>query len=86
MWCGDCRNVEEDVKTAFSEEDAPTGIIIRVGDISTWKDPDNYYRLEYGLTAIPTIIRLKDGAETGRLVEDEIKDKTKLAKFIDADA
>ncbi|KAF8333085.1 uncharacterized protein EI90DRAFT_3122134 [Cantharellus anzutake] len=91
MWCGDCRDVEGDIKAAFGAEDGPTGIIIYVGNRPTWKDPNNKYRLEYGLTGtlaitpIPTIIRLQDGIEADRLVEGEIKDKTKLAAFTDID-
>jgi len=74
MWCGDCRDVDDVVKAHFEAPDGPTGIIIRVGDKPTWKDPQNQYRQLYKISSIPTIIRLEEGQEAGRLVEGEISE------------
>ncbi|KAG8757492.1 hypothetical protein FRC12_010302, partial [Ceratobasidium sp. 428] len=60
MWCPDCRNVEQVVKRAFDRDDGPTGIIRWVGNRADWKSPSNVYRRDYGVSSVPTIVRLKD--------------------------
>ncbi|KAF9515857.1 hypothetical protein BS47DRAFT_1341460 [Hydnum rufescens UP504] len=84
MWCGYCRDVEELVKAQFTADDSVTGIVLRVGDKATWKNPKHEYRDPhgYGLTAIPTIVRLEEGKEVARLVEDDVKNESKLAEFL----
>ncbi|QRV80190.1 thioredoxin-like protein [Ceratobasidium sp. AG-Ba] len=83
MWCPDCRNVEQVVKRAFDNEDGPTGIIRWVGNRADWKSPSNVYRRDYGVSSVPTIIRLKDGKEDARLVDREILDSAKLKEFLE---
>ncbi|KZT62582.1 thioredoxin-like protein [Calocera cornea HHB12733] len=85
MWCPDCRAVESTVKDLFEKEDGPTGLIIWVGQRAEWKDPNNQYRKEAGITGVPTIVKLKDGKEVARLVEYNILDKDKLSAFMKDD-
>jgi len=85
MWCPDCRAVESTVKEVFDEDDGPTGLIIWVGQRAEWKDPNNQYRKEDGITGVPTIVKLKDGKEVARLVEYDILDKDKLAELLKED-
>ncbi|KAF8323998.1 thioredoxin-like protein [Clavulina sp. PMI_390] len=79
-WCPDCRDVDDAVEKSFTPEDAPTGVMIYVGNKPEWKDLTNHFRGDYNISSIPTIIKLEDGKEVGRLVENEITE-TNLAKF-----
>ncbi|TFK41829.1 hypothetical protein BDQ12DRAFT_677228 [Crucibulum laeve] len=80
LWCPDCVAIEELVKTTFGP-DGPSALIVYVGDRSQWKSPSNIYRGEpWKLTSVPTIIKLKDGKEEARLVDDEIAPR--LAAFV----
>jgi hypothetical protein len=51
-----------------------------------WKVPDNVYRKDWGLKAIPTLTRYQrvngEVTATGQLVETEVSDEEKLARFI----
>jgi hypothetical protein len=53
---------------------------------SRWKVPDNVYRKDWGLKAIPTLIRYQrvngEVTATGRLVETEVSDEEKLLRFV----
>ncbi|KAG6837324.1 hypothetical protein H0H93_011419 [Arthromyces matolae] len=69
----DCRKVEGLISQTFSGANAPSALIVYVGDRPQWKANDNPFRRTWKLTGVPTIIRLKDGAEIARLVEDEIQ-------------
>jgi len=82
MWCGDCRRIEQLVKEKFEAEGAPTGIVFDVGDKPTWKSPENEYRKLYGIDSIPTIIKLVDGKESSRLVDQDITE-TNLARLLE---
>ncbi|KAF8910148.1 hypothetical protein CPB84DRAFT_1764727 [Gymnopilus junonius] len=71
MWCPDCRRVEDIVKETFSGDDHDV-LIVYVGDRTQWKNPTNIYRQEpWHITNVPTIIRLKNGKEDGRLSDDQ---------------
>ncbi|KAK7058541.1 hypothetical protein VNI00_002177 [Paramarasmius palmivorus] len=79
LWCPDCRDVEAPVREAFSAPDAPSAVIVYVGDRPTWKSPTNAFRGEpWKVTSIPTIVKLTDGKEQDRLVESEIIPKLKV--------
>ncbi|KAF8167347.1 hypothetical protein B0H34DRAFT_792080 [Crassisporium funariophilum] len=70
MWCPDCRAVEELVKDAFSDS-GPEALIVYVGNKAQWKCSTNAYRQKpWTLTSIPTIVRIQDGQEIGRLTDD----------------
>jgi len=83
MWCPDCRDVEELVQKSFNDS-SEKGFVIYVGQRAEWKTPENKYRLSHNIQSIPTIARLEDGKETGRLVENEILQPGNLEKFISA--
>ncbi|KAK7465468.1 hypothetical protein VKT23_005445 [Stygiomarasmius scandens] len=73
LWCPDCQDVEEIVKKTFEPEDAPSAVIVYVGDRNTWKSPSNSFRkAPWSLSSIPTIVKMRDGKEEARLVEGEI--------------
>ncbi|TFK77441.1 hypothetical protein BDN72DRAFT_43697 [Pluteus cervinus] len=81
LWCPDCRAVEEDVRNVFDGSDDPPALIVYVGDKSSWKPSSNPFRgAPWNITSIPTIVKVKDGKEIGRLVELEVKPG--LAEFI----
>ncbi|OXG19425.1 hypothetical protein C366_02271 [Cryptococcus neoformans Tu401-1] len=82
MWCPDCRAVENVVKEAFDAPDKPNAAIFWVGNRQEWRTPNNQARTEWNVNSVPTILRLENGKETGRLVEDEILDKARLQAFI----
>ncbi|CAA7264838.1 unnamed protein product [Cyclocybe aegerita] len=71
LWCPDCRAVESLVKEVFSADDAD-GLVVYVGERSQWKNPANIYRQDpWKITGVPTIVKLKDGKEVGRLVDEK---------------
>ncbi|KAG7099711.1 hypothetical protein E1B28_001529 [Marasmius oreades] len=74
LWCQDCRAVETLVEDSFSSADAPSALIVYVGDRATWRGkPSHPLRSEpWKVTGVPTIVKLKDGKEEGRLVEWEV--------------
>ncbi|WWD20412.1 hypothetical protein CI109_104888 [Kwoniella shandongensis] len=82
MWCPDCRAVESTVKEAFDGPEKPKGIINWVGIKEEWRKPNNKARVDYNVVGIPTIIRIENGKETARLVEDEILDKQRFEAFL----
>lgn len=70
MWCADCRAVEDLVRNTFSDE-GPAALVIYVGDRIQWKSPSNIYRQEpWKITNVPTIVRLREGQDVGRLASD----------------
>ncbi|KAF9270706.1 hypothetical protein L218DRAFT_889388 [Marasmius fiardii PR-910] len=79
LWCPDCRNIETLVKNSFSSPDAPSALIVYVGDRTAWRgNPPNPLRGEpWKVTGVPTIVKLKDGKEKARLVEAEVAPKLK---------
>ncbi|KIM47477.1 hypothetical protein M413DRAFT_439137 [Hebeloma cylindrosporum] len=81
MWCPDCRLVEKLVKETFPEQ-GPEALIVYVGNKPQWKNPLNIYRQEpWKVTSVPTIVRLKDGKELGRL-SNEVEILEKLTEFV----
>ncbi|GHJ85424.1 hypothetical protein NliqN6_1826 [Naganishia liquefaciens] len=81
MWCPDCRDVEATVKETFDRADKPKAIIVWL-EREDWRRPDNEARIKWNVQNIPTILRLEDGKETGRLVESAILDATRLKSFV----
>ncbi|KAH9995953.1 hypothetical protein BJV77DRAFT_185327 [Russula vinacea] len=87
MWCPDCRDVEDIIKRTFApadvSDDGPSGLIVYVGQKSEWKTKGNRFRLApWRIESIPTIVKLKDGVEVGRLVEGDIT-ASKLAALVE---
>ncbi|KAI0275137.1 hypothetical protein BC834DRAFT_851316 [Gloeopeniophorella convolvens] len=82
MWCPDCRDVEGAVERAFAPVDGPSGLIIYVGQKAEWKTEANAFRAEpWRVESVPTIVKLRDAVEAGRLVDDEIAHG--LSGFVD---
>ncbi|KAF9041841.1 hypothetical protein BDZ89DRAFT_1060207 [Hymenopellis radicata] len=82
LWCPDCRVVDAFVKDTFepSNPGTPRALLIYVGDRPTWKSKDNAYRGDpWKIHGIPTMLKVKEGKEIGRFVDDEIRDE--LAKL-----
>ncbi|KAK0208915.1 hypothetical protein DFS33DRAFT_1380403 [Desarmillaria ectypa] len=73
LWCPDCRVVDGLVKDTFESDESPSALIVYVGDRPTWKTPANKFRgYPWKIESVPTIIKLKDGIESSRLVDSEI--------------
>ncbi|KAJ9125360.1 hypothetical protein QFC22_000320 [Naganishia vaughanmartiniae] len=81
MWCPDCRDVESAVKTTFDGPDKPKAVIIWL-EREEWRKRDNEARVKWNVQNLPTILRLQDGKETGRLVESEILNSAKLQGLV----
>jgi hypothetical protein len=54
------------------------------GDGGRWRAQDNVYKRDFKLTAVPTIVKLKEGKEVARLVEGEVNNSTKFEAFFEA--
>ncbi|TFK99761.1 hypothetical protein BDV98DRAFT_570805 [Pterulicium gracile] len=80
MWCPDCVRIEGIVKDTFNSETAE-GTIVYVGLQHEWKSPSNLFRREFGISSVPTIVKLQDGTELGKLEDGEIT-KESLGKFV----
>ncbi|KAF7337487.1 Duf953 domain protein [Mycena sanguinolenta] len=84
MWCPDCRAVDDQVRKTFIDTSV-TAVIVYVGNKPDWKAPENVFRGEpFKITSIPTIVKMREGKEVGRLVEKEIS--SKLAEFVLSDS
>jgi len=84
-WCPDCQAVEDLIRNTFnSEPQAPSAVLIYVGQASEWKTPSNIFRKEpWKVQSIPTIIKLgEDGKEIGRLVDGQNYISDELPSFI----
>ncbi|KAJ9103713.1 hypothetical protein QFC20_004717 [Naganishia adeliensis] len=81
MWCPDCRVVESTVKNTFDGPDKPKAVILWY-EREDWRRPDNEARTKWNVQNLPTILRLEDGKETGRLVESAILDSKKLQNLV----
>ncbi|KAJ6483890.1 hypothetical protein DFH09DRAFT_1106617 [Mycena vulgaris] len=85
MWCPDCRAVDDVVRNVFAGPDGPSAVIVYVGNKPKWKAMDNVFRGEpFKIDGIPTIVKLREKVEVGRLVDAEIN--SKLAAFVAASA
>ncbi|KAF8215923.1 hypothetical protein K438DRAFT_1748779 [Mycena galopus ATCC 62051] len=73
MWCSDCRTVDAQVRETFTGSPSAGAVIIYVGTKPEWKAAENVFRGEpFKLTAVPTIVKIREGKEVGRLVEDDV--------------
>ncbi|WRT69826.1 uncharacterized protein IL334_006817 [Kwoniella shivajii] len=82
MWCPDCRAVEQIVKDLFDASDKPKAIIYWVGDKPEWRTPNNKARVDWNVQSVPTILRIENGKEIARIVEDDILDTTSMQDFM----
>jgi len=85
LWCEDCRKVDPIVQHIFGPPNGPEGLIVYVGQRTEWKRPaDNPFRGEpWKIESIPTIIKVQDSKEIGRLVDSEKENMNDhLAAFV----
>jgi hypothetical protein len=62
--------VESLVKETFSES-GPSALVVYTGNRDQWKSKANIWRQEpWNITSVPTIVKLKNGKEESRLVDD----------------
>ncbi|KAI0308274.1 hypothetical protein B0F90DRAFT_1621821 [Multifurca ochricompacta] len=84
MWCPDCRVVEDLVERTFARADGPSALIIYVGQKPEWKTEANNFRAApWCIQSIPTVVKLQDGKEIGRLVEGDIINGPGLEEFVE---
>ncbi|KAJ5622891.1 hypothetical protein N7490_011496 [Penicillium lividum] len=85
-WCPDVRAAMPHIDTAFASDDAPTVVIVPVGQKPEWRDPKNIYRANWNVQNVPALVRFErvDGkvSATGKLIEGEILDKPKLGAIL----
>jgi len=82
----DCRDVDPTVQEIFGPVDGPNGLIVYVGQKTEWKPPaNNPFRGEpWQIESIPTILKVRDSKEIGRLVDSETtRVKDSLSSFVD---
>ncbi|OBZ79111.1 Thioredoxin domain-containing protein 17 [Grifola frondosa] len=80
LWCPDCVAVDDAIQQAFGPAEAPSALIVYVGQRAAWKSRSNVFRAApWKVDSVPTIVRVKDGE---RLVDSEIAHK--LAAFVHA--
>ncbi|KAJ4250963.1 hypothetical protein NW762_011613 [Fusarium torreyae] len=83
-WCPDSRAALPVLKRVFSDASAPTAHIVRVGAREEWKGkPDNKYRkAPYNIQGVPTVVKVKNGKELGRLDDKKSQNESDLRKLI----
>ncbi|KAH7910441.1 hypothetical protein BJ138DRAFT_1152884 [Hygrophoropsis aurantiaca] len=82
LWCPDCVAIENKVQEIFGGE-SNSAVVVYVGQKAEYRDPANPFRGEpWNISSIPTIIRLQDGKEDGRLEERDLRDLDRLLPFV----
>ncbi|KAJ5241837.1 uncharacterized protein N7469_000164 [Penicillium citrinum] len=85
-WCPDVRAALPHIDAAFTAPDAPTLAMVSVGTLAEWREPKNIFRTLWNINNVPALVRYQrvngEVTETGRLIEGEILDKSKLQKFM----
>ncbi|KAK9900912.1 thioredoxin-like protein [Cystobasidium minutum MCA 4210] len=82
-WCPDCQNAAPILEKTFGNDKAPRAARVMVGERPLWKSSGNVFRQDpFKISNIPTLVRIEQGSEVGRLTEGEILDQERLAKFI----
>jgi hypothetical protein len=81
LWCPDCEAVNDLIQETFGVADGPSALIVHVGEKAEWKSLSNKFRgAPWNIQSVPTIIRINNSKEDGRLVDREIHDH--LASFV----
>ncbi|KAK6360851.1 hypothetical protein TWF730_006967 [Orbilia blumenaviensis] len=89
-WCPDVRAAIPVFNSVFESHPSELKVmVVEVGGRDAWKDADNLYKREWGITAIPTLAKYSivdvDGTSivaVRMLVENECGDVEKLEQFI----
>ncbi|KAH8677694.1 hypothetical protein BX600DRAFT_450509 [Xylariales sp. PMI_506] len=83
-WCPDVRAALPVLRKFFDKRDIEVSTI-KVGSLPVWRDKNNKFRKNFGLTAIPALVKYtktEDGVVQAQLLEDECKKEDKIKKFI----
>ncbi|CAO1636425.1 unnamed protein product [Sympodiomycopsis kandeliae] len=84
-WCPDCRAALPAIHNVFDSEKSPTAYWLDVNR-DDWKNKtpgqEHFFRTQFGVNCLPTIIRWEKGQVTGRLGDDESSDESKLRKLV----
>ncbi|KAF2998630.1 hypothetical protein E8E13_007430 [Curvularia kusanoi] len=87
-WCPDVRAALPKLQRVFESETAPKLLYVHVGQKPEWKDQGNVYRTQWGVKAVPQLVKFQRiGGEVkvvGQLVENEVLDEEKLGAFVSA--
>ncbi|CCT70596.1 uncharacterized protein FFUJ_06583 [Fusarium fujikuroi IMI 58289] len=83
-WCPDCRDALPALNAVFGGASDPTAYIVRVGSREEWRaTPKNKYRLPpYNINGVPTVVKVKNGTEVGRLGDKESQIESSLRKLV----
>ncbi|RVD89134.1 uncharacterized protein DFL_000154 [Arthrobotrys flagrans] len=89
-WCPDVRAALPIFNRVFEESEEELSVVtVQVGDKPAWKDANNVFRREWGISAIPTVGKYSvidvDGQSivaVRMLVENDCADEDKLRAFI----
>ncbi|KAK6329907.1 hypothetical protein TWF718_003334 [Orbilia javanica] len=89
-WCPDVRAAIPVFEKVFEEEGEELVVSkVEVGDKVAWRDQNNVFRREWGITAIPTLgkysivnVEGQDIVAVRMLVENDCADEEKLRTFI----
>ncbi|RYP61785.1 hypothetical protein DL771_010007 [Monosporascus sp. 5C6A] len=90
-WCPDVREALPVVEKYFEQRGDLEVSIVSVGSRSAWKDPENIWRTNWALGAVPTLVKYTgtggegEGVVQSQLVEEETKHEDKLRAFTQQD-
>ncbi|KAF9772544.1 hypothetical protein IL306_009736 [Fusarium sp. DS 682] len=84
-WCPDCRDALPALNAVFGGTSDPTAHIVRVGSREEWRStPPNKYRLApYNVNGVPTVVKVVNGKEVGRLGDQESQVESSLRKLVE---
>ncbi|KAF2208194.1 hypothetical protein CERZMDRAFT_62239 [Cercospora zeae-maydis SCOH1-5] len=85
-WCPDVVATLPTLEATFTGAKKPTVAFVEVGQRPEWRVPTNVFRTKWNVHNVPTLVKYENLGgeikETGRLVEREILDDTKLQKLL----
>ncbi|GIZ46070.1 hypothetical protein CKM354_000920900 [Cercospora kikuchii] len=86
-WCPDVVASLPTLEATFTGSKKPTVAFVEVGQRPEWRVQSNVFRTVWNVHNVPTLVRYENVGgevkETGRLVEGEILDDTKLQKLLE---
>lgn len=82
-WCPDCVLAAPVVKDGLKGASVDVEILkVAVGEREVWKSPSNIFRLKLKLSCIPTLLKLVEGKEVGRLEDMDCASPDKVSEFV----
>ncbi|WBW72208.1 thioredoxin family protein, peroxidase [Schizosaccharomyces osmophilus] len=86
-WCPTVRAALPAFNNIFNSSKTLNLVHVYVGNMPQWRTPDNLYRKNFGISAVPTLGRYYRDAEgnlqNSLLVDYDCLDAQKLSKFIE---